>query len=183
MAETIRYKGYEITIGQDEYGFSPREWDNLGTMVCFHSRYDLGDKHNMTIEEAKELPSRKDVIVLPLYLYDHSGITMNTTGFSCPWDSGQVGFIYVTKEKAREWMGKRRLTKAAMKEVVDILKSEVEIYDQYLRGDVYYFSILKLGEPLDSCHDIYGYDNALSEAKSVVDADIKHVTQIAMEAF
>ena len=29
-------------------------------------------------------------IVQPLYLYDHGGITMNTTGFSCSWDSGQV---------------------------------------------------------------------------------------------
>ena len=28
------------------------------------------------------------MVILPLYLYDHSGITMNTTGFSCPWDSG-----------------------------------------------------------------------------------------------
>ena len=25
---------------------------------------------------------------------------MNTCGFSCPWDSGQIGFIYVSKEKA-----------------------------------------------------------------------------------
>ena len=24
------------------------------------------------------------MVILPLYLYDHSGITMNTTGFSCP---------------------------------------------------------------------------------------------------
>ena len=23
----------------------PRSWDNIGTMVCFHSRYNLGDKH------------------------------------------------------------------------------------------------------------------------------------------
>ena len=33
------------------------------------------------------------------FIYDHSGITMNTTGFSCPWDSGQVGWIYCSKKR------------------------------------------------------------------------------------
>lgn len=41
-------------------------------------------------------------VVLPLYLYDHGGITMNTGGFSDPWDSGQVGFIFVSKEKIKK---------------------------------------------------------------------------------
>lgn len=39
------------------------------------------------------------VAMLPLFLYDHSGITMSTGPFHCPWDSGQVGFIYMTYEK------------------------------------------------------------------------------------
>ena len=46
-----------------------------------------------------------EVVALPLYLYDHSGITMNTSGFSCPWDSGQVGWIYCTKKRFREETG------------------------------------------------------------------------------
>lgn len=41
---------------------------------------------------------------LPLYLYDHSGITMSTTTFSCPWDSGRVGMIFCSHEEAvKEW--------------------------------------------------------------------------------
>ena len=37
---------------------------------------------------------------LPLYLYDHGGITMSTNPFSCPWDDGgQVGWIYASKQK------------------------------------------------------------------------------------
>jgi hypothetical protein len=38
--------------------------------------------------------------VLPLYLYDHGNITMSTGSFHDTWDSGRVGFIYMTKEKA-----------------------------------------------------------------------------------
>ena len=75
------YKGCTITIHQDDDAESPREYDNLGTMVCCHGRYNLGDRSvqpediNPTLAEFGD-----DMISLPLYLYDHSGITMNTTG-------------------------------------------------------------------------------------------------------
>ncbi len=99
------HNGYEISIVYDEYPESPREWSNMGTMVCFHRRYNLGDDHGLSVESAKKLASKVEKsggVVLPLFLYDHSGITMNTTGFSCPWDSGQVGFIYVDAETIRK---------------------------------------------------------------------------------
>jgi len=34
MGELIEYRGLEIKIDQDGYPENPREWDNLGTMVC-----------------------------------------------------------------------------------------------------------------------------------------------------
>jgi hypothetical protein len=38
------YKEYEIEIEQDEDAPNPRQdYDNLGVMVCWHDRYDLGD--------------------------------------------------------------------------------------------------------------------------------------------
>lgn len=48
---------------------------------------------------------RKKFIILPLYLYDHGGITISTRPFSCPWDSGQVGYIYASKDKFRKETG------------------------------------------------------------------------------
>lgn len=68
---------------------------------------------------------------------------MNTTGFSCPWDSGQVGEILVTKERVREEFGVKRVTKSILERVRETMLSEVEIYDQYLRGDVYRFVVVK----------------------------------------
>ena len=42
-------KGYTVKyLVNDTYGESPREWDNFGTMICFHNRYDLGDKTDLT---------------------------------------------------------------------------------------------------------------------------------------
>jgi len=80
----VEYKDYEIEIVQDTDPMSPRDDENFGTMACFHRRYRLGDNPGLSIEDAQELSKSKDVLFLPLFLYYHSGITMNTCGFSCP---------------------------------------------------------------------------------------------------
>jgi hypothetical protein len=158
---------YTLKIEQDELLDSPRTWDNIGNMVCFHKRYRLGDNHDYDIDDydswdelEKALNREHDIAVaLPLYLYDHSGITMNTTGFSCGWDSGQVGFIYVTKEKLRKEFNVKRISKAILQKATDILVGEVSTYDQYLTGDVYWFGVYdESGEMVDSCGGFYGRD-------------------------
>jgi len=159
--ETI--KDYTINIVQDELADSPREmWDNLGTMLCKHSRYDLGDKNAIEPE--------KGAVILPLYLYDHSGITINTTGFSCNWDSGQVGIIYCNLDTIRKEYNVKRISKALRERVAKTLKSEVAVYDDYLTGNVYGFSIEKDNEITDSCYGFFGdYDGyVLEEARSIV---------------
>ena len=184
IIETIEYRGYNINVYSDESPESPREWDNLGTMVCFHNRYNLGDKHNMDIEELKELAQRKCVIALPLYLYDHSGLTMRTTPFSCPWDSGQVGYIYVTKEKVLKEFNRKRVNKPLRQRVEALLKCEIETYDLYLTGQVYGFSTeTPQGDCLDSCYGFYGDDeqrNMIEEAKKGIDSYIAQLSSNPM---
>lgn len=176
---------HKLMVFYDKYVENPREESNLGTMICFHGKYTLGDKHDWsdpeeflrelvddsieeltarpefmsklyrywkenavgdelyldvlnTVEEitcsklgaefpaaelglriAREdwrwvgymldemdedelqevLDSLDKYIILPLYLYDHGGITMSTGPFSCPWDSGQLGWIYALKQR------------------------------------------------------------------------------------
>lgn len=178
IEETETIGKYQIEIIQDSDPESPREWDNLGTMVCFHRNYDLGDKHDYNHndyngwKEMKESIIRNENVgvILPLYLYDHSGITMNTTGFSCGWDSGQVGFIFVSKEKIREEFGVKYVTKKVIEKVEKLLVGEVETYDQYLTGDIYGYRITdtETDEELDSCWGFYGSDYCLEEAKRIV---------------
>lgn len=182
----MEYKGYIVKIEQDECPINPREWDNLGVMVCNHRRYDLGDEtlecNGVSFEDdlKKHLEGEglalKEVIVLPLYLYDHSGITMNIDGFSCPRDSGQVGFIYVSKKRVREEYGVKRISKELKERVIGILKAEVEVYSQYLEGDVWGYSIEDCeGNFIDSCYGFYGYESAESEAKAFIDGICKKV--------
>lgn len=82
------------------------------------------------------LEKHANIIYLPLYLYDHGGITMSTGRFSDKWDSGQVGYIYTDRETVLNTCGnanKKNWKKVAYKD----MESEVEVYDQYLTGEVY----------------------------------------------
>ena len=169
-AEEFEYANCNITIDYDDSPESPREWDNLGTMVCWHSRYNLGDSHSFDDPQEFLNTVEPNDIVLPLYLYDHSGITMSTTGFSCPWDSGQVGYIHITAEKIREEYSVKRVSKKLKERVTNYLVGEVETYDQYLTGDVYGYTVehKKSGEE-DSCWGFYGIDFAIEEAKSIAE--------------
>ena len=169
---------YIIKIYQDESPYSPREDDNLGTMVCVHRRYKLGDKHNFSVEEVQDITKGKDVISLPLYLYDHSGITMNTTGFGCSWDSVFVGFIYVTKEQVRKEYDVKNITKKIREKVIKVLEAEVKVYDQYLTGDVYGYQVFEVSkcelgheheEEVSSCWGYYGEEECINDAKRIVE--------------
>jgi hypothetical protein len=170
---------YEIYHDQmDDLMDSPREWDQLGTMVCFHRRYTLGDKHPFRDpESAKEfLHEDAELIVsLPLYLMDHSGISMSTNAQDFAqwdpqgWDWGQLGFIYVEKTRAMHERQATEWTTELEAQVKDRLRSEVHEYDLYLRGECYGFTILdENGEAVDSCGGILGYDFAEQSAKEAV---------------
>ncbi len=170
------YRGYDIKIEQDELLESPREWDNLGTMVCFHNRHDLGDKHSFyDPDDFKEFLKETKVIALSLYLYDHSGLTMSVAPFSCPWDSGQVGLIYIEVEQVKEEWEWKNLSRKRIEKIEKILGQEVITYDDYLTGNVWYFCIEKDGEHVDSCGGFYGDPDGylMDECRSIIDNNIK----------
>ena len=163
-----------LKIKHDELSESPREWDNLGTMVCFHRRYTLGDKHDFsTPDDFQDTVTHRNAVILPLYLYDHGGITIRTAPFSCPWDSGQVGWIYVSKEKIREEYSCKQITKDVIEKVEKVLEAEVKTYDQFLTGDVYGFVIEdEDGQDVDSCWGFYGYDWETNGIKDYIPAEL-----------
>ena len=179
---TIEYKGYAIEVYYDSDPISPRKWDNLGTMICFHNRYNLGDEHNYEPEEIIELVQRKDVIALPLYLYDHSGITMScnlTYPFNDRWDAGQVGFIFVDYATIRKEYSCKYVTKAMKNKIINYLEGEVNTYDDYLTNNVYGYKLFDPeGDELDgSCWGFYGdisENGLLEEAKSSIDYELKY---------
>ena len=142
--------------------YLPQERTEYGWEDTHEDWYEWANYNNLPedIRDRLEDLLHEYYIVLPLYLYDHSGITMNTTGFSCPWDSGQVGCIYVPIEKVKDEWGWERLTKQRRQKTEEYLRNEVKTYDQYLTGDVYGFVVEKVKtlEHINSCGGFYGED-------------------------
>lgn len=174
--ERIEHKGYTIEVYPDEDPINPRhDFDHVGTMVCFHPRYDLGDKdHGFTPETLTAHVALPGVTKLPLFLLDHSGLTISTGRYVCDpqgWDTSLVGFIFVDAEKA----AKEGIPEDHIEET---LRAEVEEYDQYLTGAVYCYRVIgKLGEVVHSCGGFFGYDHEksglLESAKGEIEADIR----------
>jgi hypothetical protein len=162
-------------IVPDESPINPRDGDNLGTMVCWHRRYVLGDAHDYRTPAAFAYEITPDnALLLPLYLLDHSGLAIRTSASSfrasdpAGWDWGQVGYIFVMKAAIREMHGVQRISNRLHNRVLDCLRGEVQAYDQYLRGDVYGYILTDriTGEVLDSCWGFYGdnpHTNGMAE--------------------
>ena len=168
MKNIIENEKYKLEIFDDLNPCSPREFDNLGTMVCFHRRYDLRDETELkssdfsSWEELESYLYKEEdaLIAIPVFMYDHSGLWINTTGFSCPWDSGQVGYIYISKEKVRREYSCKRISKKLKKMIREMLCSEVDLYNDYLCGNVYGFTLTdkENAEEIDSSCGFYGTD-------------------------
>jgi hypothetical protein len=160
----------KLEIVQDEDPQSPRvEMDNLGTIVCFHRKYKLGDKTDLPSTafdgwadmKAHLIEQLEAEVVLPLYLLDHSGLSLSTSDFNDKWDSGQVGFIYATRAAILSQYFRKRITDRLRARVKLALQAEVAVYAQYLEGDVWGFMVKdEDGEVVDSCWGFYGRQEA-----------------------
>lgn len=177
MSEEISaefYKSYKISIYSDELIDNPRDFMAFGKMICFHKRYNLGDKHSIRYQDYDGWSSIKSAlikdehaeIILPLFLMDHGSISIRTSSFSCPWDSGQVGFIYTTKEKIREHYGRKRISVKTLELAKSELNREVEVYNSYISGEGCRYEINDEG---DSCGGYYNTKTAILDAKQSID--------------
>ncbi|KKL70042.1 hypothetical protein LCGC14_2108820 [marine sediment metagenome] len=155
-------------------------------MVCFHKRYDFGDEkdgingHGIDHTEFGGWDEMEqwirhenpDCVILPICMYDHSGLQIKVGSFQgllpqghAEFDSGQVGFIFVSRLRIVKEYGDLD-TKEAAERAEKVLRGEVEIYDQYLSGDVYGFILREPpcpncdgpGKEDDSCWGFYGMD-------------------------
>jgi hypothetical protein len=169
----------KITYAMDSC--NPREWDNLAKMVCFHKDYSLGDKHNYNRndysnwDELKQAIIEKEnpIIIEPVYLYDHSRQTLALSPFSCKWDSGQVGFIYITKSNLEKFGVKKEKARKA-------LEAELKTYSNYIEGNVFSYEIIEektceccgqtQKELIDACSGFISddWDELMDEMKSYV---------------
>ena len=130
---------------------NPRECqDNLGTMVCFHRRYKLGDEHGLNSDDFNgwdEVESylyreHKAILCFSLYLYDHGSQHIKIGDwYSEPlpqgharFDSGQVGYIYTNRDAIRKFYNVKRVTLAVLNKAKKQLELEVQDYEEWMNA-------------------------------------------------
>lgn len=206
-----------LEVTQETDDLDPREYGDLGHMVCWAHRYRFGQEpqdrnvrskgelagilagilaealhldadqkanveDNNTVEDLmRAIVKHTRTVVLPLYLFDHSGLSMSTSsrGFDMvdpgSWDHGQVGIIYMTENEMKKEYDAAEITEEVVKKAKDALRSVVHTYDLYLQGEVYYFRLYResTDEDIDSCGGFYcdGTEELKRELKTHIPAE------------
>lgn len=128
----IQFGDKKLEIFYDLGCESPRENCNLTLLHI---------PNNSHINEVKNVDKRDIAHTLPLYRYSHGCVAYNTTGFRCPWDSGRVGSVYLSKEKVRDIMGCKRVTKKMVERCIPQMIAEVETFSKWANGECYGWAV------------------------------------------
>lgn len=140
-------KDYVLDILYDSDCESPRtSQDNLGTVVIWSRKHQFGDE-NFNPERNDVSPEDfvtglgPNIELLPIYMLDHSGIKLRTTSFGDPWDSGQVGLIYCTKDDIVKCYGED--TEETRVKARNAMIAEIEELSLWLNGEAYGWGLYK----------------------------------------
>lgn len=141
------------------------------------------------IERIELIKATGEVVMLPISMYEHSGITLwlgsKWSHSDARWDCSSIGFAYIEKSTAKEegMLDPGEKCNHDWKEwAYAMMKGEMETYDQFVRGEVYGYMIDdENGEEasdnlLCGCWGFYGDEGKkelLAEAKANIDAYLK----------
>ena len=171
--QEITKSNEKLEIITDDSCESPREWDNLTVIVTIkNNHHDIGDIQVRDAEELRELlETKKAKFAMPLYVYEHSGISLKCFEDKIPkypyndqWDAGCIGMVFTTESLLKE----TGLTHNTKEEVIEQMKVEVEQYSYWCNGDCYGFRLSKVSrcdkcnqvedEEIDSCYGFLGWN-------------------------
>lgn len=179
------YRGEKYTHYIDADSEMQRE-DGIASQMA--DELDLNEKLQL-IDETGE------VAMLPISMYEHSGITIwlgsKDGHFDSQWDCSSIGFAYIEKSTAEKEMPQRKLDDGQendwKKWAYDMMEGEMETYDQFVRGEVYGYMIEdENGEEgsdtdLCGCWGFYGDDgkkDMIEEAKADIDSYLKKKVEL-----
>jgi hypothetical protein len=160
--EQFEVRGLTVKIYPDDCQDSPRDWDNLGTLVCFSREYNLGDGGYSNRAQVLRHVLESGALWLPVILHDYGSgrikLELDTVEMvrqkllinNLPedasdndieefWARNQCGLVFVESEKlVNEYGADNAETRET---ALKCLESEIETYNQFLEGDVYGYTI------------------------------------------
>lgn len=151
---------WKIEIETDSDSDNPRDWSNLGEFcVSNYSRY-IRNESEIEIESESDFKAlEKTHIILPVSVYDHSGVSIYIGSPCDRWDSGQIGWYIVSKEKIKQNFNVKRISQKLKSRVIEYLENEVETFNKWVNNEVYSFTLYHNGEEEDSCGGFYDIDD------------------------
>jgi hypothetical protein len=158
---------FRIEIVPDEHATNPREdMDGMWTFALSHKRYDLPNESGLDFDDYDGWTEFRQAIMAPgniamireVHGYDHSGLAFGLTPFTCPFDSGQLGFAYITNEELVKEYGPD--TPETRAKAVSYLENELELYQTWSNGGVLAVDIYEDGEVVESCCCLYSQEAA-----------------------
>jgi hypothetical protein len=84
-----RIKAAELAFMGDG-GEGTEDWEDIDWMRHLQAIYP-GRQHAFAI--------------MPVYMYEHGGVSFSTAGFTCQWDSGTIGWMLCDLERYPQFMG------------------------------------------------------------------------------
>ena len=130
---------YFISEDPDLFPPNPRtDWDCYSTFYIASNRYFSGDKPVSAFVPDVKAGTEPEYVKLPIYAYIHSAIALSTTPFHDDFDSGLAGFAVCTRQDVAD-LGYS--TPDWRSRAEDVIKSELELYQQYLNGEAKFLTL------------------------------------------
>ena len=98
---------------------------------------------------------KSDMLIWGVYSYEHGGITLSTTPFSCSFDGACAGFIYESKEALYAEYNVKRITKKIKEKIEKRIKSELNELEQWANGEVCELILIKDGKEVSWLGSLY----------------------------
>ena len=148
-----------LSISEQEILNPVTECDLLTKFLFSHKKMNLGHTKAWDIVDNQGCNSWEDeviaikkaydiAIIKPVYMYNHTGITISTSPFGCIFDSGQLGYAIITKEDLRNEFNIKRITKNILAQAEAILEAEIKFYDTYLSQDSEFYLLVELDDKI-----------------------------------
>ena len=196
-----KYLGKTIKLFLDEASESPRDWDNLCTLLGVHQRLNIFDEEMPTAGQSGSL--EEDFFA---YIYDYleghdkswdmltpkqaerAGNGIRRRYVFTPYSAYTKGGCILRVGYAHGWdcgvvgmmfCSRDDIKKAGLqtaKQAMKIMEAELDEFSQYCNGEVYCYEITdESGEDVESCGGFLGMDYALVEARSVIKAKLSQL--------
>lgn len=160
-----------VNIFYDESSDSPREWNDQ-TKMCIreHRHYSFPNELDINFEaledndfygtdkswkkisvakNEKEKFKGYHVFEMDCYIHSWVAFSLSGHGMQCRFDTSSNCWYFCVPKTYEDGMITYSMAKISKKKAIEIAKKEIEIYNQYINWEVYWFKLMQSFPPVE----------------------------------